>query len=120
VTIPSRVLASGVSQLSTVSICGDGLDDIIAAGTSAGNATQLTHVYNAVNTTPSSSGVMLPPCEMGAVVIVVNSGANTLTVYPKSSDTINATTSSSIAQDDTSLFFAVSNTQWFSLVGDRT
>ena len=118
-TLPSRVLGSGISQLSTVSICGDGKDDIVAAGTSAGNATQLTHIYNSIDTTTLGSGVKLPTSEMGATIIVANSGAHTVTVYPQNGNTINQTTSASIAKDHTALFFAVSNTQWYSLNGER-
>lgn len=118
--IPSRVLNSGLSQLSTVSICGDGKDGITAAGTSAGNATALTYVYNSIDTAPAGSGVKLPVTEMGATIIVANSGAHTLTVYPQSGSTINQTTSATIAQNHTTLFFAVSNTQWYSLNGERT
>lgn len=118
-SIPSRVLGSGISQLATVSICGDGMDDIVAAGTSAGNATALTHVYNSVDTVSTGSGVKLPTTEMGATIIIANSGAHTLTVYPPTGSTINQTTSASIAQNHTTLFFAVSNTQWYSLNGER-
>ena len=117
--IPSRVLGSGMSQLSTVSICGDGEDDIVAAGTSAGDATQLTFVFNSVDTTPNNSGVKLPPTEMGAVIFVANSGVHNLKVYPQSGSTINQTTFASIPQNHTTLFFAVSNTQWYSLNGER-
>ena len=88
--IPSRVLGSGLSQLSTVSICGDGNASVTAAGTSAGDATQLTYVYNNVTTVGSGAGVKLPQAEMGATIIVRNGGANSLTVYPYSaSNTIN-------------------------------
>lgn len=120
-SIPSRVLGSGISQLSTVSICGDGKDAIVAAGTSAGDALQLTYVFNNVGTTASGSGVKLPPTEMGNVIYVTNSGANTLTVYPyNTSSTINATTSASVAANYTSIYFAVSNTKWYSMTGART
>ena len=80
--IPSRVLGSGISQLSTVSICGDGNASVTAAGTSVGNATTLTHVYNNVTTVASGAGVRLPPTEMGETIIVRNGGANPLLVYP--------------------------------------
>ena len=119
-TLPSRVLGSGLSQLSTVAICGDGMDDIVAAGTSAGDATQLTHIYNSIDTAPAGSGVKLPTSEMGAVIVVANSGAHSLKVYPQNGNTINQTTSAVIAKDHTTLFFAVSNTQWYSLNGTRT
>jgi len=117
--IPSRVLGSGISQLSTVSICGDGADDLVAVGTSAGNALQLTHVYNSVDTTPPSTGVKLPTTEMGATIMIANSGAHTLTVYPPSGSTLNGGASASIAVNHASIFFAVSNTAWYSLNGER-
>lgn len=119
-TLPSRVLGSGISGLSTVAICGDGQDDVVAAGTSAGDATQLVAVMTSVDTTPSGSGVKLPKCETGALWIIANSGAHTLTVYPQSGDVINNTTSVVIAKDHSSIFFGVSNTNWYTLNGERS
>ena len=119
--IPSRVLGSGLSQLSTVSVCGDGADAITATGTVAGDAYLLKNVFNNVSTTASGTGVKLPPTEMGAVIYVTNSGANTLTVYPyNTSSTINGTTSASVAANYTSIYYAATNTKWFSMTGART
>jgi hypothetical protein len=116
--IPSRVLGSGVNQLSTVSICGDGNAAVTAAGTSAGNATQLTYVYNNVTTTGSGAGVKLPKAEMGETIIIRNGGANPLTVYPYSAtDTINTAGSGTINVDCSAMFYAVSNTLWEELQG---
>lgn len=118
--IPSRVLGSGVNSLATISICGDGQDDIVAAGTSAGDATQLVSVYSSVDSASPGTGVKLPSTEAGAMVIVSNSSAHTVTVYPQTGSTINQTTSAAIAQNHASVFFAVTNTQWYSLNGTRT
>jgi hypothetical protein len=116
--IPSRVLGSGISQLSTVSICGDGTASLTAAGTSAGNATQLTYVYTNVTTVASGTGVKLPKAEMGETIIIRNGGANPLTVYPYSAtDTINAAGFGTINADCSAMFFAVSNTLWEELQG---
>jgi len=116
--IPSRVLGSGISQLSTVSICGDGTASLTAAGTSAGNATQLTYVYNNVTTAGSGTGVKLPQTEMGETIIVKNSGANPLTVYAyDANSTINNAGYGTINPDCSALFFAVSNTLWEELQG---
>lgn len=116
--IPSRVLGSGVNSLSTVSICGDGTSAVTAAGTSAGNATALTHVYNNVTTVGSGAGVKLPPTEMGETIIVRNGGANKLTVYPyEATSTINSAGSGLINPGCSALFFAVSNTVWEELQG---
>jgi hypothetical protein len=116
--IPSRVLGSGISQLSTVSICGDGTASVTAAGTSAGDATQLTYVYTNVTTVASGTGVKLPKAEMGETIIIRNGGANPLTVYPYSAtDTINAAGFGTINVDCSAMFFAVSNTLWEELQG---
>ena len=116
--IPSRVLGSGINSLSTVSICGDGAGAVTAAGTSAGNATELTHVYNNVSTVGSGEGVKLPPTEMGETIIVRNGGANQLTVYPyDAGSTINNAGTGLINIGSSALFFAVSNTVWEELQG---
>jgi len=120
VALPSRVLGSGITGLSTISICGDGEDDIVAAGTSAGNATQLVAIYNSIDTASPGSGVKLQKAEQGAMLIISNSGSHTVTVYPQTGDTVNQATSASIAQNHASVFFAVSNTEWYSLNGTRT
>lgn len=116
--IPSRVLGSGVNSLSTVSICGDGNAAVTAAGTSAGDATAITFVYNNVTTTAAGAGVKLPPTEMGETIIIKNGGANALTVYPYSAaSTINNAGYGTINADCSALFYAVSNTLWEELQG---
>jgi len=116
--IPSRVLGSGVNGLSTVSICGDGNASVSAAGTSAGDATTLTYVYNNVTTVGAGAGVKLPPTEMGETIIVKNTSANPLTVYPyDTGSSINNAGFGTINPDCSALFFAVSNTLWEELQG---
>lgn len=116
--IPSRVLGSGVNSLSTVSICGDGVATLTAAGTSAGDATAITYVYTNVTTVASGTGVKLPPTEMGETVIIKNTGANALTVYPyDTNSSINNAGFGTINPDCSGLFFAVSNTLWEELQG---
>ena len=116
--IPSRVLGSGISQLSTVSICGDGNGAVTAAGTSAGDATAITYVYNNVTSVASGAGVKLPQTEMGETIIVRNGGANPLTVYPYSTgSTINSVGYGTVNPDCSAMFYAVSNTLWEELQG---
>jgi hypothetical protein len=101
-----------------VSICGDGTASLTAAGTSAGDATQLTYVYNNVTTVGSGAGVKLPQAEMGETIIVRNGGANPLTVYPYSaSNTINNAGFGTINTECSAMFYAVSNTLWEELQG---
>ena len=116
--IPSRVLGSGVNSLSTVSICGDGNASVTAAGTSAGNATALTYVYNNVTTTASGAGVKLPQTEMGETIIVRNGGANPLKVYPyDTNSSINSAGFGTVNPECSAMFYAVSNTLWEELQG---
>ena len=116
--IPSRVLGAGVNSLATVSICGDGVSTATAAGTSAGNATQITYVYTNVNSAAVGTGVRLPQTEAGATVIVKNSTANPITVYPyDSNSSINNAGFGTINPDCSGMFFAVSNSLWEELQG---
>jgi hypothetical protein len=121
VAIPSRVLGSGISQLSTVSICGDGNGAVTAAGTSAGDATAITYVYNDITSVASGAGVKLPQTEMGETITIVNSGANVLTIYPYSTaSTINGADSLELLAGGSALLSATSNTTWVSLEGYKT
>jgi hypothetical protein len=116
--IPSRVLGAGVDSLKTVSICGDGISTATAAGTSAGNALQLTYVYTNVDSAAVGTGVRLPPTEMGETVIVKNSTVNPITVYPyDAGSSINNVGFGTINPDCSAMFFAVSNTLWEELQG---
>lgn len=116
--IPSRVLGAGVDALKTVSICGDGVATLTAAGTSAGNATSINYVYTNVTTAASGTGVKLPKAEMGEVIIIRNGGANAIKVYPyNATDTINNAGYGTVNPDCSALFFAVSNTLWEELQG---
>ena len=114
--IPSRVLASGNSPLSTISICGDGATALVAVGSTIADALQLSAVWNTLTTSASGTGVILPPTEVGAVVGIRNDSGQTITVYPKSGSTINAAASTlSVATAKTVLLFATSATTWASV-----
>jgi hypothetical protein len=115
--IPSRVLGSGNAALSTVSICGDGATGLVAVGSTAADALQLSAVWNTITTSSASTGVKLPPTEAGAMVGIRNDSGQTITVYPATSSTINAGASSySLATAKTALFFAPSATTWAAIL----
>lgn len=114
--IPSRVLASGNSGLSTISICGDAANALVAVGASAGAALQLSAVVNAF-TTGSAAGAKLPKCEAGADVFMYNGSGNTVTVYPTTGDNINGTTSVTVADGKARIFKGLTATAWFSMLG---
>ena len=115
--IPSRVLASGNSPLSTTSICGDGATALVATGSTAADALQLSAVWNTITTSSSGTGVILPPTEVGAMIGIRNDSGQAVTVYPKAGSTINAAASTlSVATAKTVILFATSATTWASVL----
>lgn len=71
---------------------------IAAAGTTQANATQLTAVFNQLDTVASSTGVNLPSSKGSnktpfCFCVIINNGASPVTVYAAqgTSDTINGT-----------------------------
>ena len=84
------VVKGGFSAGQARAIGGQVQSAVSAAGTTISDATALTASINVVTTTGSGAGVKLPDCEIGDSIEVLNSGANSLTVYPPTtSDTIN-------------------------------
>lgn len=114
--IPSRVLGSGTAPLTTLSICGDGATGLVATGTTATDALQLSAVWNTITTSSASTGVKLPPTEAGAVVGVFNNSGQTILIYPATGSTINnGAASLSVTNGKTVLLFAPSATTWASI-----
>lgn len=118
--IPSRLMGSGLPSLAAVNICGDVVDSITAAGTTNADATQLSAAINRVSTTALNTGVRLMLPEAGSGVVVVNSGANALLVYPGTGAQINALTATtggfSVAAGGRALFVGTSSTNWFAIL----
>jgi len=118
--IPSRLMGSGLSSLAAVNICGDVGDTLTAAGTSNTDALALSAAINRVTTTAASTGVRLPLPESGSAIVVVNSGANALLVYPGTGAQINALTATtagfSVAAGGRAMFVGTSSTNWFAIL----
>lgn len=115
--IPSRVLASGNAPLSTTSICGDGATGLVAVGSTAADALQLSAVWNTLTSSSASTGVKLPPTEVGAMVGIRNDSGQTIKVYPATGSTVNAAAASvDIATAKTMILFATSATTWASVL----
>ena len=116
---PSRIMGAGNSPLSAESICGNGAVGLVALGTTAATALQLSAVNNTLTTSAASTGVKLPPTEMGAQVIIRNDSGQTIVVYPyNTSSTINAGAASvSVTTAKTILLAATSATTWVSITG---
>jgi len=114
--IPSQILASGNSPLSTTSISGTGATGLVATGTTIADALQLSASWNAITTSSASTGVILPPTEVGAVIGIRNDSGQTIAIYPKAGSTVNAAASSvNVATAKTILLFATSATTWASI-----
>ena len=115
--IPTRVMAAGNAASSAVQICGDVADTLTAAGTTNADALQLSAIINRVTTTALNAGLRLMLPEAGSQVMVINSGANALLVYPGTGAAINALTVTtagfSIAAGGRSLFVGTSSANWF-------
>ena len=115
--IPSRVLASGTSPLATTSICGDGATALVATGSSITDALQLSAVWNTITSSSASTGVILPPTEVGAMVGIRNDSGQTITIYPKAGSTINAAASTlTMVTAKSMILFATSATTWASVL----
>ena len=91
---------------------------VSAAGTVQGNATALTTEFNRVSTVASGSGVVLPTATAGMAVVIVNSSANSLLVYPASGAAINSLATNagySHVTLATLQYIAISSTQWYTV-----
>lgn len=101
-----------------------GLQTISAKGaiTATPSATQgqgaLTAMLNVISTAASGSGVTLQPSQIGAEIVVINNGANSINVFPASGDAINALgANTAFVQNNTTaavtIFYCAVVGQWF-------
>lgn len=106
-TSPKKLMGAHMSALQAQEVIGDAAVGLTATGTTQADALQLSAGVNTLGTTAASTGVKLPPCEEGAMVVVNNMGAQTLTVYPfeTSGVTVDSTTSASVATSRAAIFF---------------
>lgn len=114
---PSRVQGAGQSGGATTAICGDVQAAVTATGSSATDALSVSAVVVRSATTTSGTGVKLPTVEVGAMMVVRNDGAESLTVYPQTGTTVNGSASDTIAAGKANLYFGTSATTWVSLDG---
>lgn len=110
-----HVMGTGNAPASAAAICGDGATALVAVGSSASDALQLSKVWNTITTSDASTGVILPKCTGGFCGIRNDSG-QTITVYPGTGNTINAAAASvTLATAKTMLCFKPSATTWASI-----
>jgi len=91
---------------------------ISAAGSVQGDATALSKEINVVSTVTAGQGVRLPTATAGMMLIVNNTSANSLNVYPAAGAAINllATNAAFTHVSNASVqYYAVSSTQWYTV-----
>ena len=91
---------------------------ISAAGTTQGTATALTKEINVVSTVASGAGVVLPTAVAGMVLIVNNTNANTLNVYPATGGVVNSGSTNAAYSHPAGAsiqYYATSGTQWYTV-----
>ena len=91
---------------------------VSAAGTTQGTATVLAKEINVVSTVASGAGVVLPTAVAGMVLIVNNTNANTLNVYPAAGGVINSGAVNAAYTHSTGAsiqYYATSGTQWYTV-----
>ena len=89
---------------------------ISAAGSVQGDATAITKDINVVSTVSSGQGVILPTAVAGMVIIINNTSANTLNVYPATGAIINSLATNAAythAAGGSLQYYAVTSTQWY-------
>jgi hypothetical protein len=90
---------------------------VTAAGTNQGTATAIATQNTIVTTVAAGTGVVLPAVVQGYELLVTNSGANSLTVYPNGSNTINGGSSVQVPAGTTLDILGASGTTWTTVVG---
>jgi hypothetical protein len=91
---------------------------VAAAGSTQGDAAALAEGINVVSAADGSKGVILPTAVAGMVIIVKNTAAGALKIYPATGGAINAVAANgaySITNLTSSLLVASSTTQWYSV-----
>jgi len=91
---------------------------VAAAGTNQATAAALAEGLNVVSAADGTKGVRLPTAVAGAVVIVKNTAAGALLIYPATGGAINAVAANgsySITNLTSTMLVASSATQWYSV-----
>lgn len=88
--VQQRLTAAGFSAQMAQAVEGTVANSLVATGTIQGNALALPADINRFGTVAAGTGAIIPPCNGGDELTVVNAGANALLVYPPVGGTINS------------------------------
>jgi hypothetical protein len=109
-TVTGALTASGGVRLPVTAVA--------AAGTNQATAAALAEGLNVVSAADGTKGVKLPTAVAGAIVIVKNTAAGALLIYPATGAAINAVAANgsySITNLTSTMLVASSATQWYSV-----
>lgn len=87
--VGDKILAGGIAGPAARAIVGGVLGSQTAAGSTQATALAIVEAITAISTAAASTGVILPPANVGDRYTVYNGGANSVTVYPPVGGTIN-------------------------------
>lgn len=111
-----HLMGLGVPPIQASATAGGGVTGIVATGTTATDAFQLSGSFNAITTSAGSTGVKLPTASGGWGAIWNKSG-QTITVYPPTGATLNnAAASITLADAKAMLFFQTSATTYATIL----
>jgi hypothetical protein len=123
-SVDNQMIFGGTSHIGIFSgsVCYSVGNSISAAGTTQGTATNMTKTINNVTSSGgSATGVKLPSLTsttVGQLMLVKNNSANSINVYPASSqniDNLANNTSVAVASGSGRTFAGVSSSSWMSL-----
>lgn len=107
-----HLMGLGAGPYLAAATAGGGATGLVAVGTNAATALQLSASWNAITTSAGSTGVILPNASGGFCGIRNDSG-QTITIYPGTGKTVNAAASSVTLVTATTMFcFMTSPTTW--------
>jgi hypothetical protein len=113
----ANLMGTGCPALQAQASVGMIKTGLSGAGTTQGTATAVTSDFNVFSTVGASSGAILPATgtqyQLADSIIVVNHGANALTVYPPSGGTI------STLSANAGLSVGAGKTAYFTIVGSN-
>lgn len=112
------VMGGGFSAVAAQAINGAVASSVSAAGTGQSDATLLKASINYVSTVASGAGVQLYDGVIGDSQIVHNAGANALTVYPPSGDSIQVASANAgvtLPTNTTCKYVKVTSTKWIGM-----
>lgn len=114
----TKLTGVGIAPAAANFITGDVASGLTAAGSNQGTALLLSADVNEITTTAASTGVRFPDatvCSPGDSIVVYNGGANSLSVYPATGESINAGATNAafaVASGARTICYKVSATRW--------